>query len=794
MFQTDTPIQSWTEDDLKLGPFIKRFARPLLDAPNGSSLVVGLYAPWGQGKSSVLNLLARNLESLDPLPDTRNPRAVVVRFNPWLYNSVNALLLSFFETLNERVGGTSSLMPETRKTFSRALKGMAAFISPALALAGELIPVPGAATATRSLGELVKGALEGTGGYLEGGEASFARRKQEASQVLRQLASQVTPLRVVVLIDDLDRAEPPEVFAMLKLIRLVADLPNVSYVLAMDDVRVRSVLSANKNASYGADFLEKIVQIPVRLPPIAPDLLRSLVVSGAAEILRDAGVEASPVSEIAEGIYRASLYDRTIGRRVRTFRDRARLLNTLLFVVNAADKEQPEFHAIDVLLIAFLQTFFPDVYAELWRNRSFLLHDTEDRLTALWLNHGAKEKAKQERRMRFARIAGEDPDASGDHWERTRKDNDLEICLGVMRELFPGAEEGIALEGIDLQRARVESRIRTEEHFDGYFRLVPLAEEAPTGLVLNAVGALATAEDNATLIDEFHRIKRTLRPEQAENFARKLRDRLGFLTEEASLHAAERLPALAEVLPAQTIIALGVELLRPLLAPREGRGREITSHNKEALALLSALVRQVPDDTVALDLAEQYSKRGSGVIVLIDDDRKTLAEVGLERARKFFIQHPDVFSDLAGLPASHAIWTWRRLCWSAEVPETEGRVPEIDQYLQSLVEGGGDPTPIISLVAGWSDGPSLSHQSQTDIVEGLARLTDVSAIRQAAESFKAAGSEPKYQDLLEPFLGAVSQLTLLATTAHDSNPSAADDADGGESGPSPGEGRLDRES
>ena len=66
----------------------------------------------------------------------------------------------------------------------------------------------------------------------------YETAKDLASEVLAKLTNEEQVTRVVVLIDDVDRADPPEVRAMLKLVRLIGDLPNVSDVLAMDDDRV----------------------------------------------------------------------------------------------------------------------------------------------------------------------------------------------------------------------------------------------------------------------------------------------------------------------------------------------------------------------------------------------------------------------------------------------------------------------------------------------------------------------------------------------------------------------------
>src|SRR5688572_8665516 len=100
MFDSAAPIRDLDDDEYDVAPFVERLLKPLLQAPTSGSLVVGLYAPWGHGKTSALNLLEAALKRTAqqqqlPSGPVLLPQAVVIRFNPWLYGSVEALLTSF---------------------------------------------------------------------------------------------------------------------------------------------------------------------------------------------------------------------------------------------------------------------------------------------------------------------------------------------------------------------------------------------------------------------------------------------------------------------------------------------------------------------------------------------------------------------------------------------------------------------------------------------------------------------------------------------------------------------------
>jgi hypothetical protein len=70
----DRPIQSPLEDRFNRLPFSKRVAHAIMNRPDSSSLVIGVYGKWGDGKTSVLNLMCGEIQS--------DSRFVIVRFNP----------------------------------------------------------------------------------------------------------------------------------------------------------------------------------------------------------------------------------------------------------------------------------------------------------------------------------------------------------------------------------------------------------------------------------------------------------------------------------------------------------------------------------------------------------------------------------------------------------------------------------------------------------------------------------------------------------------------------------------
>lgn len=421
MLLTDEPISDSQLDELDVTKFVRRLIRPLIEVQSTTSIVVGLYGAWGQGKSSALNLLEKLFD------EEGQTRAVVIRFNPWLYDDAQSLLLSFFGTLQSKIGGGPFLKPKAKATLKKGIQGMAAFAAPATAFLPKIA------------GDAVAGGLKGLEKLLEAGEVDFQEKKADVSKVLLSLAERSNPLRVVVLIDDLDRAGDAEIRAMLKLVKLIADLPNISYVLSMDDRRVREVLGQRASDNYGAEFLDKIIQVPVHLPPIPSAKLKALVLKGINNELGELGVSLLPDTDDLENGFTGPVdYNATIAKRVRTLRDRARLLNTLKFALRTGDRKL-EVDSADLVLLCFLQTFYPDVYEAVRRNKSFLTGEDMS-VVDFMLRDRDKDKKAAKRRLQLRSIAG----ASLTNLEdAVSPPSEADIPLRVLGRLFPHAETGM---------------------------------------------------------------------------------------------------------------------------------------------------------------------------------------------------------------------------------------------------------------------------------------------------------------------------------------------------------------
>jgi predicted KAP-like P-loop ATPase len=328
----DAPIHKAADDRFGYDILARQLAPNLILKQGESSLVAGVEAPWGSGKTSFLNLVRNAITEL-------NKDALVLPYCPWIYSTADALLLGFCVQL------AGELKYRDSKLFggiSSALMG--------LSLAME---VPGAVPGQyRAISEPVSKGLK----WLAN---KAARRQQLESINLTNAKDKVQDAidkagrPIVVVTDDVDRLPPDEIRLLFQFLKAVADFNGVSYLLAYDATPVESALSFN-NTLDGKEYLKKFVQLPIRLPRISRLLLQRFfrnAIERLGEELDRPFTKAE--SEALSAVVAMPRLDETI----QTPRDVSRALN--LFRLRLADC-RGELALDDLLLFVTLDLTCPE--------------------------------------------------------------------------------------------------------------------------------------------------------------------------------------------------------------------------------------------------------------------------------------------------------------------------------------------------------------------------------------------------------------------------------------------------
>jgi predicted KAP-like P-loop ATPase len=305
------------------------------------SSAFGLIGPWGSGKSTILASLTTDL-----LSGRNNSRPWQVReFNPWIFPDTIALQFGFFAELRQALPEDKQ-WSDTRQMLS-TLRNV---VSP-IAKAGALFGIDGS--------PLV--------------DALFDENRVSALQMREKVALHLEELQspILFVLDDLDRLTAAELLEVFKLVRFTGRLPNVYYLLCYDEKTLVDMLDKTDlvgavNDRRSLEYLEKIVQIRFDVPPLREDLVQELFELATEALLQ----KESIVPSQSERNRLRHVFESGFSDRLHTPRAVKHLMAQLEAFLPTVGIEVDW---VDFVLLSWVRTFEPELYAHLQLEKSFLL-------------------------------------------------------------------------------------------------------------------------------------------------------------------------------------------------------------------------------------------------------------------------------------------------------------------------------------------------------------------------------------------------------------------------------------
>ena len=406
--RADSALQSPAADELGYSDFASHIGNAISGWTPDEEFVVGIYGEWGSGKSTILNFVESELEAQDDPP-------IIIRFNPWWFSGEADLIEKFFSQLRTGLG-------EGEK-YEEVRNGLAS-------LSRTISKVP----FSKLTGVPADGVFGAAADLISTDDENIGELKETIADNLQKIDQPI-----VVFIDDIDRLTTTEIRQMFRLIKSVADFPNIIYVLAFDRVIASEALEAGeRGVQSGDEYLEKIIQLPQHVPIPQEGSLDQFFTDRLDAIVGEDDIVFDPSNW-------QSVYQFGILQLIKTPRDAIRLTNAVKTSYRALRREV---NYIDLIAVETLRIHFNDLYDKIRTN---------------------KERFTNRRRM----AQSEDPDYS-DLWEDFDGENQ-ECAEMLLSYLFPRFRDSLSMafthsiaENTETYRKR--KRICHPEMFAYYFR------------------------------------------------------------------------------------------------------------------------------------------------------------------------------------------------------------------------------------------------------------------------------------------------------------------------------------
>jgi len=418
---SDEPIQFLEQDSLGRENFIEDLQKEIKSLPFDDSFVFGLYGSWGEGKTSVINLLINKF--------MKNEDFLIINFDPWSFKNEEAILLAFYNQMEQSIS-QKFILPDSKKTFMKYQN----LISMGLSQAGIKI--------------------------------DFSDTKESIEEIRQRIESYTTQTKrkIIIFIDDIDRLQPNEILLVFKLVRLNANFKNTIFLLSLDPIVIRNHLK--DNLKIDPEFLEKIVQKPIPLPAIDQQNIDQFIDVYMEKLFDELAISKEKRERCEKSF--SLIYRTQVRKLFKTFRRAKRYLNCLYLTLPPI-KNEINLH--DFLIIEIISVFYPKIYKDIWNNPWFyvpLNWSVESYFLSPFFNLEKDEKYKLIK----------------EHIENLIKnEKEGEVLKELLKDIF-FVEVKNALSGSGIEYSgdieasyRAEKRITHPESFRKYFMLkVPSSE------------------------------------------------------------------------------------------------------------------------------------------------------------------------------------------------------------------------------------------------------------------------------------------------------------------------------
>lgn len=329
---SDDPISNSEQDQVNFSPIVGKLTAILLNDKHPKSISIGLIGPWGNGKSSVIQLVKNNI---DTSKQFKKNEIISIHFLPYLNHNESEIINEFFTLLSNQLAPYNGMLSNQIVDYSEKITDL---------------------YQNKNLKS-----------FLENHITNFAQ--SSACELYENINTMLgeTDKKIIVFIDDLDRLNQKEILQTLKLIRNTANFTNTFFVLAMDKQYVIKRLTAKGNI-LDTKFVDKFFQLEIYLPEIENSLLKQFFIS---EMLRP----FSPAPADLELRLNTALMEPNLlfEDYIKNFRDVKRVVNQIKYDISLFNEDFSYLNLKDFINFIFFKLKFPEIVKQLNDSRGDFL-------------------------------------------------------------------------------------------------------------------------------------------------------------------------------------------------------------------------------------------------------------------------------------------------------------------------------------------------------------------------------------------------------------------------------------
>jgi hypothetical protein len=428
-YHPDKPINYEKEDLFNRISFANNVVEILSGLNENESYVIGLYAKWGFGKTSTINLI-------NELFDKRN-NVCLVNVNAWMFDgNTEKIIWNIFEGVSRGINYAGA--KSTRRILGEKIKSLSKAKFPFDLDTAIDINNDGKSELVTSSGKIIN-TMNFIGQLLLSSDNINKARGRIEKCILE------SKKKVVVFIDDIDRLTSQQIINLFRTISSISDYSGITYILPFDKEFVCAAIEESlPHGQSGEDYLEKIIQIPLHLPMIPQGVIDNVFTSKLVKLLNNHSIS---IDEKEGERFRELYYRYGINSYIKSPRDINKITNSFHFTLPINNGEA---NVVDTVILEIIRVFDEAFYNKIKNNKSVLIMHADNILGKyLFDENNVKRKADIEK------IFGNNID---------------DFHFTILKQLFPIVESVCTNSAyIDNNNLRKLQRIASAYYFDIFF-------------------------------------------------------------------------------------------------------------------------------------------------------------------------------------------------------------------------------------------------------------------------------------------------------------------------------------